>query len=305
MKRFLIILLASSALSLQYCLAYDARNEAAQKVRLYYSLLQQYARNPSRTELYDRIAELFIDGQGSVCNDIYSKVYGYPAANSDIRNYITAAGAYKNRSGGYPLDIRIDSESFRFDEKGSDGIYVSVMKYVSCRGGKIPAEYNFREVLLIRNDKIVCIFPEKEKPQEHVDTDIYISPVKEGWISGVRMFSTMNEILIRTDFNINGMEGKNAEVSCYFYDGNGYRLRDRNSTYCTSDGQVAAGTEIKPPYSHTKYTDLEIRIPKSELHLNGRRLDVIQVVVVIWDKSQPRAEEICKSSVIKFCYDLR
>jgi hypothetical protein len=115
----------------------------------------------------------------------------------------------------------------------------------------------------------------------------------------------MNEILIRTDFNINGMEGKNAEVSCYFYDGNGYRLRDRNSTYCTSDGQVAAGTEIKPPYSHTKYTDLEIRIPKSELHLNGRRLDVIQVVVVIWDKSQPRAEEICKSSVIKFCYDLR
>lgn len=304
MKRSLIILLAS-ALSLQYCLAYDARNEAAQKVRLYYSLLQQYARNPSRTELYDRIAELFIDGQGSVCNDIYSKVYGYPAANSDIRNYITAAGAYKNRSGGYPLDIRIDSESFRFDEKGSDGIYVSVMKYVSCRGGKIPAEYNFREVLLIRNDKIVCIFPEKEKPQEHVDTDIYISPVKEGWISGVRMFSTMNEILIRTDFNINGMEGKNAEVSCYFYDGNGYRLRDRNSTYSTSDGQVAAGTEIKPPYSHTKYTDLEIRIPKSELHLNGRRLDVIQVVVVIWDKSQPRAEEICKSSVIKFCYDLR
>ena len=112
MKRSLIILLAS-ALSLQYCLAYDARNEAAQKVRLYYSLLQQYARNPSRTELYDRIAELFIDGQGSVCNDIYSKVYGYPAANSDIRNYITAAGAYKNRSGGYPLDIRIDSESFR------------------------------------------------------------------------------------------------------------------------------------------------------------------------------------------------
>jgi hypothetical protein len=304
MKRSLIILLAS-ALSLQYCLAYDARNEAAQKVRLYYSLLQQYARNQSRTELYDRIAELFIDGQGSVCNDIYSKVYGYPAANSDIRNYITAAGAYKNRSGGYPLDIRIDSESFRFDEKGSDGIYVSVMKYVSCRGGKIPAEYNFREVLLIRNDKIVCIFPEKEKPQEHVDTDIYISPVKEGWISGVRMFSTINEILIRTDFNINGMEGKNAEVSCYFYDGNGYRLRDRNSTYCTSDGQVATGTEIKPPYSHTKYTDLEIRIPKSELHLNGRRLDVIQVVVVIWDKSQPRAEEICKSSVIKFCYDLR
>lgn len=83
------------------------------------------------------------------------------------------------------------------------------------------------------------------------------------------------------------------------------RLMDRNSTYCTSAGQVAAGTNIKPPYSHTKYTDLEIRIPKSELHLNGRRLDVIQIVVVLWDKSHARAEEICRSSVIKFCYEDR
>lgn len=302
MKRFLIILLASSALSLQYCLAYDARNEAAQKVRLYYSLLQQYARDPSRTELYDRIAGLFADGQGSVCNDIYSNVYGFPAANSDIRNYITAAGAYKNKSGGYPLDIQIDPNSFQFKEKDSDAIYVSVLKSVSCHYGKFPTSYDIKEVLLLKNNKIVCIFPEEEKQQEHVDTDIYISHIKGGRISDIRMFSSMNEILVRTDLNISGMEGKSARVSCYFYDGNGYKLRDCNSTYCTNDGQVAAGIEIKPPYAHTQYNDLEIRIPKSELHLNGRRLDAIQIILVVWDISQVRAEEIFNSSVVTFEY---
>lgn len=304
MKRFLIILLAFSVLSQQYIAAYDARSEAAQKVRLYYSLLQQYAHDPSRTELYDRVSGLFADGQGSVCNDIYSNVYGFPATNSDIRNYITAAGAYKNKSGGYPLDIQIDPNSFRFKEKDSDAIYVSVLKSVSCRAGKLPTAYNIREVLLLRNNKIVCIFPEEEKPaEEHAQTESHRNQIKGGRITDIRMYHNANDLIIMTDFTICGMKDKDATVSCYFYDGNGYELKDYNSNYCTVDGKVAAGTKICPPYDNTQYTDLEIKIPKSELHLNGRRIEVIQVMVVIWDKSQPRTERVVRSSLVKFGYN--
>ena len=160
-----------------FCHAQVTRSEAADLLKRYYSLLQLYAWDPSQVGLQDKIAAMFSDGQGSVVNDVYSEVYGNPSTNTDIRNFVTTIGAYKNRT-GYALNIHIDEDSFRFKEKDSASMYVTLSKRVYCNLGRLPVDYSVSECVLVRNNKIVCISKEEPRVENHVGSSLVINDIE-------------------------------------------------------------------------------------------------------------------------------
>lgn len=92
---------------------------------------------------------------------------------------------------------------------------------------------------------------------------------------------------VKVSFNVIGMKGKDGKVSCYFYDANGKALLDTNNSYCTNEtpSHVANSSLIKPKYDNSKYTDYEVTIPYSELHLSSANTTTLRVDVIIWDSS--------------------
>lgn len=87
-----------------------------------------------------------------------------------------------------------------------------------------------------------------------VDYDVYESGSK-----GMR---------IHVNFNINNAKGVPYRCVAYFYFSNGTALKDYNGLYKTNDGKVSVGTDIKPGYDNSLYSDLQLFIPYSELHLS-------------------------------------
>lgn len=394
----------------------DVKSDAATKIMQYYSLLQQYASDPSRVELNDRIKNLFVDGQGSVYNDIYTVVYNNPVTNSDILNYVTAIGAYKNKSGGHTLNIEVNQNSFQFKVKDSHTVYVTVSKRVFCRYGSNPIDFVTKEVVLFQNNKIVCIFKEGSvdvnlqkdlvisniefgscdknseviadfgsvlyareipylnmrfsysssssavvyvkiiDPQGNLKTGssspsgyttkYTLSPSSSGtfvsgwgnesktsyvpgnytvevWYENQRLYSKNvylhsngphasitdvkvsfdnNNVVIKTTFSVTDMKGKNGAVSCYFHDSSGTALKDVNSSYCTTTGDVAVSEKFCPSYDNSRYTDFEVRIPKSELHQSGLYSRTLKVQILVWDKSSATAVELSRSSYVAFSF---
>lgn len=279
----------------------DIRTEALNTVRLYYRYLQSYAADPSQVWLNENIKGLFCDGKGSVYNDVYSIAYGNADTDSDIMNYLTAVGAYKNKSGGFPLELIVDEGSFRCEVAGSS-VYVYVSKKVVCRYGSIPVDYCVPEAVLVQNGKIVCIF-RKAAPSDPVTVPVRTENVrKTGYVSDVAVWTDGVELMVDVSFVINGMKGRKGTVICYFYDDAHRALRDMNSSYATFSGCVASATDICPSYDSSRYEDLRIKIPVSELHLRGRYPRKLGLEVVLWDVSMQPADDVFKSFYVEFTY---
>lgn len=103
-------------------------------------------------------------------------------------------------------------------------------------------------------------------------------------------------IIIHVAFDIQNMKNKDARVSAYFYDNNGNALTDTNDRYYTTDGKVAVVENIKPSYDNSKYSDLQLKIPYSELHQSGSNSRTLKFSVSIWDRSVSPSKEIAGSS---------
>lgn len=309
--KHIICIIVSAVLCHHNCPGYNARsvNVAGQ----YYSYLQQYAADPSRVDIHTLIQDMFVDSRGSVYNDIYVNVYGNPDVDVDITAYLATAGGYKNRY-GYPLNIVVDEDSFRYREVGAS-LYLSVSKHVFCRNGAAPVDYVTRETVLVQGGKIVCIFkgedlrednpvedgPAEDTPAEDGPAKDYIKHFvrKSGSLSEASVCISGHDLVFKVSFNIDGMKDKDGEVSCYLYDNRGYALNDYNSNYYTTEGKVAASTAICPMYDRTCFTDLEVAIPISELHL-GRGIHRLQLLIVVWDESGSDPVEIFRSEYLRF-----
>lgn len=98
------------------------------------------------------------------------------------------------------------------------------------------------------------------------------------------------------------MNGKKSMVVCYFYDESGNPLKDMNSSYKTVSGDVSSSVDITPSYERSIYTDLEVRIPKSELHLNGVSERRLKVQVVVWENSNSEFVELFRSDYVEFTF---
>lgn len=110
-------------------------------------------------------------------------------------------------------------------------------------------------------------------------------------------------IIIHVSFNVHNMNGKNGRVSAYFYDNDGNALIDINDSYCTTTGnKVSTGKNITPKYDNTRYDDLQLKIPYSELHQSGTYSRTIKISVSIWDYSVSPHKKIQSSSYTTFTY---
>lgn len=107
---------------------------------------------------------------------------------------------------------------------------------------------------------------------------------------------------VKVSFDVSGMKGHNGRVSCYFYDSNGNALIDRNNRYHTSGtpSNVSSGEDIKPRYDNSTYTDFEIKIPYSELHLSSTYSRTLRVDVIVWDYYSGSGKEVARKDGTTF-----
>ena len=106
---------------------------------------------------------------------------------------------------------------------------------------------------------------------------------------------------VKVSFDVSGMKEHEGRVSCY-YDSNGNALIDKNNRYNTSGtpSNVASGEDIKPPYDNCTYTDFEIKIPYSELHLSSTYSRTLRVDVIVWDNYSGSGKEVARKDGTTF-----
>lgn len=86
-------------------------------------------------------------------------------------------------------------------------------------------------------------------------------------------------MLLKTNFTVSGMKGKKGIVSHTFYINGNQRLYDSNFHFRGPTGEVAAWQTYTPIYDNAKFTDFEVFIPYSELHLKTTPMQNIPVKV--------------------------
>lgn len=73
---------------------------------------------------------------------------------------------------------------------------------------------------------------------------------------------------IYIDFSVDNMLDKQGSCVAWFYFSDGTELKDYNSNYNTTDGQVSTSEDFEPGYINAVYTDFELFMPYDELHLD-------------------------------------
>ncbi|MCM1501918.1 MAG: BACON domain-containing protein [Bacteroidales bacterium] len=105
---------------------------------------------------------------------------------------------------------------------------------------------------------------------------------------------------IHVKFSVNNMKGKTGRIVAYFYRDNGNPLKDKNSSYCTTGGEVATYEDFTPGYESTIYNDFKIFMPLSELHITDSGKTSCYFYCIVWDTNDQSANELCRSEKYHF-----
>ena len=103
-------------------------------------------------------------------------------------------------------------------------------------------------------------------------------------------------LIVHVALDVQNMKGKEIRVSAYFYDNDGNALIDKNNDYHTQDGKVSTGKSITPTSDKSTFSDIQLEIPYSELHLSGTSSRTLKLSVSVWNRSTSPSKEICSSS---------
>ena len=87
------------------------------------------------------------------------------------------------------------------------------------------------------------------------------------WVDHNVIQNNQKGMLIHVKFSIENMQNKQGYCNAYFHFDNGNKLMDNNGYYNTTDGQVSVGRYFTPPYASATYSDFELFLPYSELHM--------------------------------------
>lgn len=283
--------------------AIDAQS-AKEVVENYYGSLQVYAEDPSaRPEMVTRHFVL----SNSVYNDLYCNLFGtFSMENKGSANdYVVQIGAFHNNYGG--------SLKFSYNITGNEYVNSSTRKvYVTKRiwsnGSSKSINYTAHEAIIVTStsngDKISSI-SKQTQPYTSSGTSISTSTTNSpsAQINNITVLHNQNldegkGMIIKVSFDIQNMNGKNGYVVAYFYDNNGNALLDTNGKYHTSGNpsNVSTGTKITPNYDNSRYTDLELKIPYSELHQTGNYTRTLKFFINIWDQSVTPNKVIYRAS---------
>lgn len=151
------------------------------------------------------------------------------------------------------------STSFTLDYTANNGN--------QSRTDYMKVQYNGKEVRINFTQEVSPTTPTAKVEEVWVDHNVYENNKK-----GMR---------IHVKFNVINCLGKKGQVAVYFFKENGDKLKDTNSSYRSTDGQVAYHEDYTPSYNNSTYSDFTLFMPYSELHLN-RQSGSYKFYIVIW-----------------------
>ncbi len=92
-----------------------------------------------------------------------------------------------------------------------------------------------------------------------------------------------NGMRIHTAFKVYGMKGVSSYLAVNFQDREGTALKDKNKSFDSTAGNVAAFGTLKPGYEPTVYEDFQIFMPYDELDLTAGKYALKMDVDVIYE----------------------
>lgn len=92
---------------------------------------------------------------------------------------------------------------------------------------------------------------------------------------------------IHVKFDNKNMKGHTGRVIAYFYwdDASGNPLKDRDSRYHTTDGNVCVGEGFTPSYDNSTYNDFKLFIPYSQFDITAKGKHSLKFFVAIRDNT--------------------
>jgi len=189
-----------------------------------------------------------------------------------------------NETGGYYIT---GTPSWcKISDKNSGGFYLECTANPSkqTRSGSFDVVSN-------SSNKSVRIYVNQEATIPDVTFDHVTVKHDEQLTEGLGM-------TIKFKMSTTNLGGKSCHANVYFYDSNGKALMDSNNRYKTVDGQVCSSEEFSPTSNHSEYTDFNVQIPYSELHLTGSGKKSVKYRIIVWDENDPVARtELYSTSV--------
>ena len=136
----------------------------------------------------------------------------------------------------------------------------------------------------------------------NTQTTSKIATIKSVSVSNNADVDDEKGLSVKVSFDVSGMKEHKGRVSCYFYDSNGNALVDNNNRYHTTGtpSYVASGEDIKPRYDNSTYSEFEIKIPYSELHLVGTYSRTLSVDVIVWDYNSGEGKVVARKDGTTF-----
>lgn len=141
-------------------------------------------------------------------------------------------------------------------------------------------------------------------PSQNSPNGSHSANIESVWIEQNVTSNDKQGLYVHLKFTVQGMKGKDGRVSTYFYDSSNNAIKDTNGSYCTSGDNpvVSSGTDFKPGYDNSRYDDLKVFIPYSELHQTGTFPRTINVSAVVWDYSISDRKQLARKAGTSFSY---
>lgn len=256
-------------------------------------------------------------------NTLYLRVDANNSSSSRTDYFTISSGSKSIRvdiSQGRRNSLTVSSESLSFSSAGGSrtitvnsgsswkiGTKTYDWGHLSTNGNTVTLRVDANTSTSSRTDYFTIKSGNLEKrinisQSGNAETTSNNATIKSVYVSNNADVDGEKGLSIKVSFDVSGMKGHNGRVSCYFYDTNGNALIDRNNRYHTSGtpSNVSSGEDIKPGYDNTTYTDFEIKIPYSELHLSSTYSRTLRVDVVVWDYYSGSGKEVARKDGTTF-----
>ncbi len=123
------------------------------------------------------------------------------------------------------------------------------------------------------------VVPEVTTTQSEASSSAYVSSITT--IHNQKNSKGEFGVTIKVTFTVENMIGRKGYCGAFFYfQGAQQMLKDYDNNYASSNGQVAVTGSFVPNYSATEFTDFELFIPYSQLHLGSGKHNVCFAVSI-------------------------
>ncbi|MBI4613813.1 MAG: PASTA domain-containing protein [Planctomycetes bacterium] len=110
---------------------------------------------------------------------------------------------------------------------------------------------------------------------------------------------------IRTTFTVHESRGLDATAAAYFCFSGGTKLILKDDAYCDASGWICTFTKLDLTYDHAVFTDLELFMPYSELHLEEGLFHNLEFRIYVEAKIGGTWTGLAKSDPVVFTIDKR